>query len=280
MRVKNKTPWVDRTLEEVWDRLAPYTEPELLPLVDDFGEGFLEYGCGVFGCVLPTGTPDVVLKLTSDQEEAEFVGLILSGALRDARLHGLVEYHTILKLHGIKYRNRPMWVIWREAAVEIGAPQAQWGSRDTAWVRHISDFKQLGNIVHGYVNPGSKGWEKRLDRIAEWREWAQRNANFHDMHRGDRYHLGSWMKNPQRSAWAIEQSRSIAQTLSNTAESYLIGDTLEDLLSMEIFLADVHTGNVGRVVREGYRKPMWVITDPGQAILLKGEFPEVAIQEV
>ena len=35
-------------------------------------------------------------------------------------------------------------------------------------------------------------------------------------------------------------------------------------------MADVHGGNIGRVKRDGYTRPVVVITDPGHMIALPG----------
>jgi hypothetical protein len=58
-----------------------------------------EYGCGFYGCVMPTRDPDVVLKITNDASEAQFalqaMALVREG---DIVPEGIVEYFKVLQL--------------------------------------------------------------------------------------------------------------------------------------------------------------------------------------
>lgn len=74
-----------------------------------------EYGCGNYGCVLPTHDPKVVLKLTTDQTEAEF-----ATALADklsARV--VVKYHKAVSVPE-KHKGSETYLLWRDAADRVG----------------------------------------------------------------------------------------------------------------------------------------------------------------
>jgi hypothetical protein len=125
-------------------RLAGRVPPTWLParhgnVLDD------ELGCGIFGCVLATNDPHVVLKLSADEDEAVFVAWTLSLA-GEAPTEGIVRYLEILGTewtYGIPYydeaaRERAkrdpyaspaeplgytqerVYLIWRERALHVG----------------------------------------------------------------------------------------------------------------------------------------------------------------
>jgi len=276
-RQKNATPWVDRTLAAIWDRLEEIAPADAMPIMGN--EGFKEFGCGHYGCALPTELDNVVLKLTTDESEARLVAFLLSDESRDLRTEGIVQYYSVFQVEGASYKRRQLYAIWREEAIEVGLGH---GSYPT-WADKLVDFKFLAGVVRDYVNPGKKGDLTRLQKVRDLWKWANNAAEWGELHRGDKWdygrheRYGAWHKNPYRSAWALRQCEWVAQELGSTPEVYLIGEALEDLLASNILLADVHTENVGLVGREDYYKPIWVITDPGHALVLDSElkFPEI-----
>ena len=72
-------------------------------------------GCGNYGCVYPTESDDVVLKITSDSDESRFV--IASMSLKEWP-EGLVQYYQIVFLSG-DYKF-PIFGLWRENALDVG----------------------------------------------------------------------------------------------------------------------------------------------------------------
>ena len=282
MPIRNATPWVDRTLGKIWPRLEAIAPADAMPVPGE--AGFEEYGCGHYGCALPTEAPNIVLKLTTDESEARLVSFLRSPFARNnVRTEGIVEYYDVVRVEGASYRRRPLYAIWREEAISVGAPIQQrlsvYSGED--WPKLVIDFKELASILQWYIKPGKADWKKRLDKVLALREWASRVAEWGDLHRGNEWNYktryGSWHNNPYRSAWALQQCEWIAQNMSETPDVYLIGETLDDLLEVGILLADVHINNVGQVVRADYDDPVWVITDPGHALVLDDEleFPEV-----
>lgn len=73
-------PWVTQALAESYKLIDDKVPPEWMPQLATVKQGrnntlvgsLLEYGCGAYGCVLATGDPKTVLKVTSDESEAEF----------------------------------------------------------------------------------------------------------------------------------------------------------------------------------------------------------------
>lgn len=278
-RQKNATPWVDRTLTNIWDRLEEIAPGDAMPIPGN--RGFEEFGCGHYGCALPTELDNVVLKLTTDESEARLVAFLLSDEARDIRQEGIVQYYSVVQVEGASYRRRPLYAIWREEALSVGTDKFE-----GEWVRQLIDFKLIADIVRSYVNPGKKGDLTRLEKVLDLQNWARNAAEYGVLSRGSSWDrqgyrpYGSWHNNPYRSAWALQQCEWLAQSMGSTPEAYLIGEALEDLLATGILLADVHTNNVGTVEREDYYKPIWVITDPGHALVINPEFEFPGIEIV
>jgi len=89
--------------------------PELVPEMPRFG-------CGAFGCVLPTGDDNVVLKLTHDKSEAQFAQVAVNmSAMGLFQPSGVVRYYAAAALTGL---GRPgagdLYLLWREVAVDVG----------------------------------------------------------------------------------------------------------------------------------------------------------------
>ena len=81
--------------------------------------GFREYGCGHYGCVMPTATPGLVIKVTTDATEAAFVAAYLSMPPRE-RPAGIVPYHRIIAIRSESHMKRPVFVLWRDEAQHVG----------------------------------------------------------------------------------------------------------------------------------------------------------------
>ena len=112
------TASITRILNAHWADVVASTTPDLLPVNEARGrkaKAFTSYGCGHYGCVFPTSRPNVVLKITTDPSEAEFVKTAMQiGRWPD----GIVVYYQI-KAIGDTYRGRGVHLIWREEAHNI-----------------------------------------------------------------------------------------------------------------------------------------------------------------
>jgi hypothetical protein len=120
---KENPAWVTKILSKHLVKLEEEVPPRFLPKITKaaFSRGgrisatMKEYGCGAYGCVLPTLDPSVVLKLTTDDTEAEFAN-DLAGKLTKPVV---VKYHMTRELPD-KYKGRPSFLLWRDAADHVG----------------------------------------------------------------------------------------------------------------------------------------------------------------
>lgn len=90
-----------------------------------------EYGCGAYGCVLPTLDDKVVLKITTDATEADFAGRLAP------TLHVPVTcaYFKVASLPG-KHKGNRMYLLWREEASKVDAIDKEpYGKRAVAAIR-------------------------------------------------------------------------------------------------------------------------------------------------
>ncbi len=267
-------PWVRKALKASWSEMAAAVRPEWLPDQDAD-----DLGCGHYGCVLATDDPGVVLKITSDPTEADFVQLALSlGGLPD----GLVDYHEVLLLD-FSYRKRKVWAIWREAAYSVGelypgysADRSDYEVRSRLeFVDHLNQFKnhaaRFRDTLERSKNPG-----KLLDDSKALEDWAW-NAVGIDEAKGspqDRGARAYSFVSSQRGAYRLAASWRACGIISETMEhaylSDLVGAALSFYMEHGILLADVHAGNIGRVERPGWDpgEGPWVITDPGHAVVV------------
>lgn len=206
-----RTPWVDRTLQLAWDRIVPVAPKGLMPLVVEHGKRahvqVEEHGCGLFGCVMPTEDPNVVVKLTSDQGEAFFIATALRFGYFPP---GIVEYFGIYRVANAFHARDPLYITWREAASHIG-----W--LDTA---SSEEADELRTALETYADAVYDILESRIQI-----EQA----------------VGA-TKARQRIAAAIPL---IEQTLETMPSE--IADTLVYYYERNILIGDVHSGNIGLV---------------------------------
>jgi hypothetical protein len=138
-------------------------QPEWLP-INGGSEQFTELGCGHYGCVLPTSDPNVVLKVTTDDTEAEFSELAYTLVAPIC-----VTYHRTIHLD-TKHQNRNVYLLWRDAAHNVGKLPAILGP----------DAERMIDVQH---RAGQKAytaaskWPQIVGRMARiWEESCQAMA--------------------------------------------------------------------------------------------------------
>ena len=122
-KLKENPAWVTNILSKHYEELEGEVPPKWLPKLtktkgvrgNNFVAKLKEYGCGVYGCVLPTLDPEVVLKLTTDDTEAEFAKDLASKLTKPVT----VRYHRIHDLPD-KYKGRNTYLLWRDSANNVG----------------------------------------------------------------------------------------------------------------------------------------------------------------
>lgn len=198
-------PWATKAIAKSWDNIARHVPGKWLPHFDHMkmakpkgrrrgGEiqaELKEYGCGVYGCVWPTNDPGVVLKLTTDDTEAEFA-THLAGTLVAPIC---VKYFTVLRLgdaaeHGTRARHadREMHLLWRESAEAVGQIQGIIGSRG---VNAVNAQKECAHLAFTLMMDIERKGEtpelvsKLTERIHEWKKAVR-------LMMGQSYFLEEW----------------------------------------------------------------------------------------
>lgn len=244
-----ETPWVDSVWKRVNKRLRDAGVTEAwLPRVHSFKPlNVVEYGAGNWGVVSPTPTPNLVVKLTTNLDEAYFVSL----ALAMTPPPGIVRYHRLMGLNNVKHEGRDVFVIWR----------------DEAW-----DVSILNRISYPPDDWMPLSWFDGHAEVA-----VASLAKLVQQHPADRDAIlaEAWtcMKTRQLRPDAPELMREAVRRLATCRKNCLVEarglpcepvtDALLHYLDMGILLVSVHLDNIGKDAAGG-----WIITDPGHATLL------------
>lgn len=268
------TPWVDRNLRTFWDRIEDIVGRTWMPEMD--GAKAVEYGCGSYGCVMPTqGDPDTVCKLTTDETEAFFVGQAIELGDWD-EAHGIVEYKRILKLP-VTHKSRDVYVLWRESVEDVGLFKDPYmrDHRRRAVLNALDGVKAAATVVRTmYKRAQSRdAWLDTLSRANGFEEWAWQNVS----HDTDMLHgWASLFRGPQKLALALRAYHLHAELAQHTDGPDAIGQALGFYLERGIVLADVHGNNVGLRTDTD----TWIITDPGHAVPIHEDTMVTTIEEV
>ena len=276
MRHENPA-WLDTAITLGWSTIQ--RESRGVPLVKRRRGGRLhveELGCGTYGCVLPTDAPDVVVKVTVDTSEARFVALTLCQGLQSP---GLTAYYAIERLPGERKldwddKPRQIFALWRAAAHDVGRTELALFRRDIpdALRSEIDDFIVRANRF--------QAWASELQDIdIASKEYLLEQIKAPELDQGAALvsiddsltvRLGEAPKGSNlHAASLIAACRTEAMLMASYAPEAggLVGQTLLDLISDDIVLADVHAGNLGRLAEGPHGK--LVIIDPGHAVMLR-----------
>lgn len=301
-------PWVNKALTSNWQFIADSIPAPYLPRMTVTRAGnrkvAAEYGCGHYGCVMATEDPDsqIVVKVTSDPSEAEFVTTAwarLAGpepldAGREGWMkswtdwpNGIVRYFQIIELEA-SYRNRPVWILWRDEAYDVGD---SWRLSHSANLDHYEKreiSQSMWRLDQFKVN--AHYVREKLKKRPEWREeavrlWqAQRNRRTQlyetavELILEEKRQYGQWqpgfgrityLRGAERLAAHLVACEIAAELMGAEPAFYEVGQALEAFLDKGMLLADVHANNIGRTEED--RKSalgQWVITDPGHLVLL------------
>lgn len=295
-----ETPWVDRNLQLAWERIRAVAPggAASMPVVERYrGRGKVvvqEFGCGHYGCVMPTSVPGVVVKLSSDPTEAFFIAAALELGFDPYDNAGIVRYYAVYQLANAFHRQRPLFVLWREEAFDVGFPtQTQWGRtavhsreafeqrRDKQLLRYLDFFKTHANSARERLkrsdDPIVVAAEALWlgDRVAGEVWWESEGL-------GPQIERGGRVPVVRAVARHLRACAIVAEMMENTDGAVEIGRTLGYYLSEGLLLADVHGNNVGKVERhdDAYDGEVRVVTDPGHAVPLLPRWDAVTIEEI
>lgn len=270
-----RTPWVDKTMHAVWQRTAAKVRPEWMPQLEESSRkkipSVAEFGCGLFGCALPTHEPGIVLKLTSDASEALFAkGAMDLGEWPD----GMVRYYEVLAVApDQKRRSRNLFLLWREEAHDIGFifnTTAKDGYEQRARnALHLN--LNLTRVLAARLEQIIKKSKNRLEVLSTWQrheQWAyDAGQEAFDLNAHDQIVIKeppSGLSAGHRIAFYVRALSYITETMENLYLQDELGRTLSFYLGHGIVLGDVHLNNVGKATRDG--TTVTVITDPGLAV--------------
>jgi hypothetical protein len=204
---------------------------------------FEEYGCGHYGCTLPTNAENIVLKITSDVSEANLARLILAGELDADLLDGLVHYHGVVPLEAT-YRRRPVYALWRE---EVELCEIAVFGLLLPWQLRVNEYVEHAKKVWKHVAPPRKGWQDRAENIMLAYEGRRASrAGYNQLEH-------------------FKSALYVAQNMANTPDIYRVGELLWYLIDNGIMICDPHLNNLGFAPRDGEDKAL-VLFDPGQVI--------------
>lgn len=282
-RLISNPPWVDEVVE---NNLRTLTRgPRGAEVIYSGGAGehihAPELGCGAYGCVLRTTEDRMVLKITTDASEATFVRMLQDRGVE--KTAGLTQYYGTDHLQG-KHNGRSIFALWREEADDVGRLEAMDLPNRIETFREaihfafrLRQFRWLASIVM-YTFENAKDRERTKARAAELAGWAapQLEPQHIDMMTRQAAKEESTVldehQGPHKIALALRACRIVADFMTTESPaSGLVGETFNQLMDAGLLLADVHGGNVGRVIREDrYGEwPVWVVTDPGHMVLLR-----------
>jgi len=275
-----------------WDAIVASAEAGPLPV--ETGGVMEELGCGAYGCVLATGDPGTVLKITTDGSEAFFA----QGAMELARAEGIwppgiVEYYTALALPE-KFEHRPVFLVWREEAFNVGVLGAA-GKRvrqykNTAGPKSVGAFVALlyDFLAHaGNVFDLMLAWPEREPLVRRLWERVQEAAPperpFVSLDIMDLDHPtnAEFLALTDRLAWEVHRLYQVSEMMTKLVLGSSVGTALRYYLDKGMVLSDVHPGNVGEVGDDwdeatgDYADPDdwdFAITDPGNMVVISPQW--------
>lgn len=260
-------------MNTAWERVARAVPEEWLPTRAARSRSkFVELGCGVFGCVMPTSDPKVVLKLTSDVSEAKFAAV--AQKVGD-RVPGIVGYHKVVHVEGFAYRKRPIYLLWRQAAKDVGFLQSiAWGSPGGDYDRReaseaavlLRQLKLTSEVAFSRIDRAMKtrpGIEQKVQYAKEtWSAYERASERYIRALQEDRVHWIGDARGAEGVGVQCVLANNLMGELINNEAGYAIGEGAQVYLNEEqILLADLHLGNIGKD-EDGVP----IITDPGLAI--------------
>ncbi len=202
----------------------------------------VDLGCGKHGCVYETADPDVVLKVTDDDTEAE-VAIRFGDAVREI----CVRYHLILDSGMIMNAKRVM-LLWRERAFLVGAIMDA--------IEEAGERLPPPDVGRAAYDPPRKRAETFLYKQFEAGQHAFWAAT-----------SGRPLADVETAAADYLHACQLMRKQKTSPELALLGAGMAEVFRLHhMVFGDIHEGNLGLVHRaDGDR---WVITDPGHVMVL------------
>lgn len=274
--------WVDNTLGYHWQSIKSAVSDGMMPTQK--GGVMEELGCGAYGCVLETGLPSTVLKVTTDKSEAHFAAAAIELASKEGWWPpGMVEYRAAFALpEDTKYQGRNVFLLWREEAFAVGWLGGEGGITDmrtSAMMRRL--FGKREKPHERYLELYGEGPVNMfIGALDDFTDTARQVDQDFREEREAGYPLELVVRDLAKSP-RLTVLEHLANRISRLEVGSSIGECLGYYLEYGMLLADVHLGNVGEV-REPDDPEDWdfVITDPGLMIPLQKRWLSVKLPEL
>jgi hypothetical protein len=261
-----------KLLEKYWEVF----KQKKLPLPKKHLGTMQKYGCAGYGCVFPTYTKNVVVKVTGDPTEAGFA--VLSMHLREKEgleLKGLVQYHhaAIMPEQVSKYDsiNRPedVYVLWREEAYDLNEVFSREGRLAEHYNFDHSQASDAHSMTTNYLMSFLVEAEKPYLAMKAIRRNESREAAI-EYGRGE---FENFKLVPDDDS-TLSRCNKIAERMGEIKYLRPIGDTFVELASVGILIGDAHPGNIGMVDRVPSGP---VVTDPGHVAVLNPDLMVIGV---
>lgn len=168
-------------------------------------------GCGNWGCLYTTTNRDVLLKITTDPSEAQFVDYLLRTKLQFV---GMVNYASVFEIDATGF-----YVITREIAYHVGnTPNAERidKSKDAyQFMKNLMNFSATAHHFREAIRP------KKMNVYVENRGTPQ------DI---------------------LERCGMMAAHMAHAKYGHFVGEAFSELLHRDILLTSVHSNNIGQDV--------------------------------
>lgn len=190
--------WVTRVVGDRLERIETEMPPRWMPRLSSVrvqrgrvSARLRELGCGAYGCVLPTLDDHVVMKITTDETEAQFAGELADKLVAKICVEYLAVWQTTASHSG-----RPVFFLWRESADRVG----QIGKREQIAVseQHAAAQVVYAQQYHdGKATPAAmRTWRDAVKRMMEYEDleylargllmvYDQQQIFFGDIHHGN-----------------------------------------------------------------------------------------------
>lgn len=251
--------WANDIIERVWHQLQS-SVPQWMPRLDMLqaeGDNTLvgevrEFGCGQYGCVYPTVDPKVVMKITTDDTEAEF-----AADLAPTLIHPIcTDYYKVVDLN-VKHDGRKVHILWRQEAHLVGqilgAIEEAHGlevhnrAHELLWMQHTN--AQIAYAIMNRQRNKLLGMEDYVEALTQRQLSTLKKADAQQA----------------TKAWVAAVADLAVSGIPEL--NVLFQGILDVYYQQHIFFGDLHDGNLGAVHAPdgGVR---WVITDPGHIAVI------------
>lgn len=220
-------PWVTRVLADSFEALSQEVPPQWMPKLAGVRQGprgsitaFLrEYGCGAYGCVLPTLDTATVLKVTTDDTEAEFASQLAADLVAPI----CVGYYMAISLEAT-HEGRQIFLLWRESADDVGEVRRELGedAGDAILAQHEAAKRAFmllhQGVIGGELDGAISVWKSTLlemqghGELVElasgmMRVFDEQGIFFGDIHEGN---VGRVFRGGEHAQWVITDPGHVA----------------------------------------------------------------------